>query len=368
MKQPAVFRIKKFNDAAWIFPDGGDTEKSVAFTVSAVAGTKTDKQDITTGVFLLKFTAADVEISVDKANLYNTNRGPLRDAFDQFKAALDGLQADNSLANGGARLIIQATAQYLPLPLTEVAAYHYSLQVPDELDGIACADLLPGMRLQVYYSNFYTQPGAIPILDPPGSKTLSAYGGTGSDEIYVNAVAGSSNVSFDPFLNQMNVSVKPLASGKGRVASGVIDMVAPADQKPYNRLFYPGMSSRFAAVDVPDYKTKNNVAIVRADSYDKMSGFTSNITSADNVSGAVTRFFGRTALVPEISVRVNGTQQYVPLGTTLTQLAEREMQSITRPKNLRFLRMINQFPVAVTFEDLFIGYNMFLIQGDDISW
>jgi hypothetical protein len=144
--------------------------------------------------------------------------------------------------------------------------------------------------------------------------------------------------------------------------------MADGEVKAYNRLIYPTNPNRIRAINVPDYDPANNTVLVRAGNYRELTQYTLRPDLRKQVPGVITQFFGRAELVPEISVRVNGAQEYVPVGSTLKQLVEREMQSIYRPKTLKFMRRINQFPVALTFDNPAIGYNMFLVQGDDISW
>jgi hypothetical protein len=364
MQQPAVFRIKNLGDTPWIFPNGANPGTQIKFTVGATAGTKTDKQSIT-GIFRLTFNNADAELSIDQGfSLFsNDNRKALYDAFKDFIIALDGLEADQSLAPGGARLITQTTAQYLPLPLLEVALYYYNLVNKQLYPFLGTTqtytDVVPGMRLQVYYSDVYNAPTS-------ATKTLAAYAGTGSDEITVNSVPASGKVVFDAFLNEVRVNLPK--GTKARTASGVADLMVADEQKPYNRLFYPTAPNSFRAVNVSNYDPLKNAVLVRAGNYKDLTDYTSRLSSYIQTPGIATQFFGRTEIVPEISVRINGSAEYVPVGTTLKQIVERELQSVIRPKSLRFLRMINQFPVVITFDDAAIGYNMFLVQGDDISW
>jgi hypothetical protein len=79
-------------------------------------------------------------------------------------------------------------------------------------------------------------------------------------------------------------------------------------------------------------------------------------------------FFGRTLLVPEINIEVNGGEEYVPVGTTLRHIVERAYTGISRPRRLKFRRWIDEQKANIRFENATIGFDLFLVPGDTISW
>ena len=140
--------------------------------------------------------------------------------------------------------------------------------------------------------------------------------------------------------------------------------------QPYNRLFYPTPpGTMFTAVNVPDGDPAKNTTLVRAAAYVDMLNYTSSFPyCCQAASGRCTLLFGRSQMIPEINLRVNGGNIYVPVGTTLRHVIERSHTAVARPKTLQFQRNINQNLVNINFENATIGYDMYMVQGDAISW
>ncbi len=368
MSQAATFQIKQLGTVPWILPNNIAVGQGLSLTITNVAGANTVLQGIGTGNFQLSWQGRDAQITtVTGFNLFDpVNRKPIRDALDSFLIALDQLEATQNLVPGGARLVAQVTAQYLPLPLVEIPLYAFNLTNPVLYPFLATTqtyvDLLPGMRLNVCYGNFYQE--------NLGQQTVPAYGGGGSGYITVSTMAGTNQLSYESFMDPMDIRVPLNGSSKLRIAAGAADLMAAGETQPYNRLFYPtAPGSGFTPIDVPDNNPGKNATIVRAGSYQDMLVYTSSFPyCCQSAGGRCALFFGRTQLIPEISVRVNGEQLYVPVGTTLKHIVERNYSGIVRPKTLQFLRGINQNGVMINFENATIGYELCLVPGDDLSW
>ncbi|MES2002878.1 MAG: hypothetical protein V4450_00050 [Bacteroidota bacterium] len=363
-----IFQVKQLNGIPWILPNGIISGKSLSFSITSVAGTNSVLQGITTGNFQLAWNGTIAQVStIAGFNLFDqANRKPLRDSLDAFIIALDQLEATANLVPGGARLITQITAQYLPLPLSEVPLYFFNLTNPLLYTFLQATqtyiDLIPGMRLAVCGANLYQEnldTGAVP-----------AYGGSGNSYLYISTIPGKNLLSYESFLDNMGIHVPLGAGSKIRVASGSVDFMSGTELQPYNRLFYPtGPGNSFTAINLPDNNPANNASIVRAESYQNMLQYTNSFPFCCQAAGGrCSLFFGRTQLIPQINIRVNSEQVFVPVGTTLRHVVEKSYTSVARPKNLQFLRYINQYGINIIFENATIGFDMFLVPGDDISW
>jgi hypothetical protein len=368
MAQASIFQVKQIGNIPWILPNNISVGQSLSFLISNVAGTHSPLTGIGTGDFQLKWSGSDAQVTTASSlNLFDPDkRKEVRDSLDQFITALDTLEQTNDLVPGGARLVTQITSQYLPLPLTEIPLYAFNMVNPllyPFLDTTQTyMDLLPGMRLNVYYGNFYQE--------PVGQKTTPGYGGTGNGYLYVNTIPGTNQLSYETFLDQMGVNVAQGGNSKIRVAAAAVDFMSSQELQPYNRLFYPTPpGTMFTSVNVPDGDPSKNTTVVRADTYLNMLGYTNSFPyCCQAAEGRCTLLFGRSQIIPEINVRVNGDNTYIPAGTTLRHIIERSCAAVTRPKSLQFQRYVNQSPVNINFENATIGYDMFLVQGDDLSW
>lgn len=368
MSQPTPFQIKALGAVPWLLPNNIVSGQGLSFILSNVAGANTTLQGIGTGNFQLSWQGRDALITTAGSfNLFDpVNRKPIRDALDGFLIALDQLEQTLNLTPGGARLVAQVTTQYLPLPLTEIPLYAFNLTNPILYPFLQATqtymDLLPGMRLNIAYGNLYQE--------NLNQTTVPAYGGAGSGYIEISTMAGTNQLSYESFLDTMNIQVPLNGSSKLRIAAGAADLMASGETQPYNRLFYPtAPGSGFTPIDTPDNNPAKNATIVRAGSYADMLVNTSSFPyCCQAANGRCAVFFGRTQLIPEIGVRVNGEQLYVPVGTTLKHLVERSFTGIARPKKLQFLRCINQYGVMINFENATIGFDLCLVPGDDLSW
>jgi len=249
-------------------------------------------------------------------------RTQLRTSFDAFRQQLEALEISGQpcLKPGGAFLIAQRVAESLPLSLDESLYYRYSF---DKVNNYI--DLQPGMRLRIEYS-------AYQLLATSGQYTkLNGYAGTGVG--YYNIVRRTDQrVAFDAFLGQLTPSTPDTATCGLPGAGGIIDLQIGGMARRYYRLFYP---PTFTSSDCPGNAGINrNVTLIGADTLADLYNATSKYASgqcATATSGnqpiLCTVFRGRDVVIPEIVVRSNYQQSFVPVGTTVRTLVDQYINS-----------------------------------------
>lgn len=350
MANPINYLIQAQGNTPWIYPNG-ITSGNITFVIkgigtpSPVSSTKGGFSLATDGIVTISTTAL--------TSLYtDTDRGSIKTDFDSFKEALD---AATGLTPGSLRIIVSTVAQWLPMPIAEIPLYAYNLCNREKYTFLTATqkyiDLQPGMRLKVLFANMYIE------------NEIHAFSGTGTDYIHINSVKDSNELSFSTALNSQEVKVDTIIGTNTRVAATAIDLMT---SKPYQRLVYPSVP--FTAIDSPNDDPGVNTTIIRSDSYSDLETATSKFPSANAGQGEYALFFGRSQIVPEISIHVNGTQMYVPVGTTLRHMVERHFVSPLRPKTLKFNRFLGGTAVPLKYNDSSIGYDMYLLSGDNISW
>jgi hypothetical protein len=253
-----------------------------------------------------------------------SKRAQLRTSFDAFRQQLEALEIPASgtpcLKPGGAFLIAQRVAESLPLSLDESLYYRYSF---DRVNNYI--DLQPGMRLRIEFASYQ-------LLATSGQYTkLNGYAANGVG--YYNVVRRTDQrVAFDAFLGQMAATTPDTASCGLPGAGGIIDLMIGGMARRYYRLFYP---PTFSSADCPgNMQINRNVTLIGADTLADLYNATSKYaagTCAQAGSGKqsilCTVFRGRDIVVPELLVRLNYQQSFVPVGTTVRNLVDQFVNS-----------------------------------------
>ncbi len=261
--------------------------------------------------------AAQVTVPAAACSDDPADRAGLLAAFNLFRQALDELErSTDCLVPGGARYIAGLVAGSLPLRLDEILAYRYGLDPVSR----RYLDLQPGMRLLL-------ETGAYQFVapSPQTGSTLNAYTARGQVAYQVVRDANQ-QLTFSPFLR----GVSPYQVNKGGLLSGGLLDLAQADSgRRHYRLIYP---STFLP-SAPDWSSSsplpgmaNNVVLLGADSLADLNAATPAVLKGETPTqtGLVLRYFaGRSSLIPQIQVSVQGQLQWVPVGTTLQQVIER---------------------------------------------
>lgn len=234
-------------------------------------------------------------------------RAALKNDFVSFLAALES----RGLRPGGLLLVQQALANALPLTFAETVLYRHGLD-PER----RAVDLQPGMRLRIE-SQARQFVGA-----EEREQLLNGFVGTGATVAEVVAgldPSGARVTGFNPFLATM----RPMVEGNAGGGGGVIDLQARGFARPYCRLFYP---PSFPGSDSAGFAGfEKNAALLAADSYADLEAATALYIGQGDFEGlrnaSAATFRGRVAVTPEIRVFLDGNPVWVPVGTTLRQLA-----------------------------------------------
>lgn len=303
---------------------GSDTADSAACAVKAGAEKNQD--------FSLDWSTSAVastqvrvaEVNVSSAAVYSgreEDRNRLKASFEAFMLELSALEEKNCLNGGDTAAIRDRVASALPLRLDEILPYHYGFDPTNRV-----IDLQPGMRLRV-------EQGAYQYIDPepceiPGEcpdHPSAAYVGTGN--AYLQVVRRpDQKLAFEPYLGA-NDPIKAVGentetgSGRVRAISGAMGLAAAGMSHRYARLVYP-----------PQYPTTDNTNAVAADNElpfrvglllaDRMEHLQNAANEQISSSGCAddiqcAYFTGRSFVIPEVLVRIQGVEKYVALGTTV---------------------------------------------------
>ena len=261
---------------------------------------------------------------------WSFDSSPVRPAllqhYQQFLLLLEGKAPDQEsptigvLLPGALQTVIGQIGRILPQTFAETLYYNYGLSSEDSY-----ADLRAGMRLRVEYQQWQTV-GA----SPP--QYVNGYTGSGAAEYdigsYLNG-AGSLCVGFNSFLSCLYGLSVPAPAGGGSGPSegggGIVDLFFTDFQQPFYRLFYP---PAFKASSNPGSGyPKDNAMILAAADWSTLSDITEKITGGVSIPSSGTGYAlhymrGRAVLTPLICICVNSSPQWVPVGTTLSQVLE----------------------------------------------
>lgn len=259
----------------------------------------------------LPISTGDIRITKDNQDNYSLRirKGIDQNAVDTaWEALLSDIQV-NALTYAQFNLLRQRIVERLPLDYNQVLKYYYGWHIKE-----GYIDLHPGMRLRIDLQHYQF----VQASDPTARK---GFVGGGSLYIPVNSYAYpldqnsplqgtvppySQKLGFGPFLSSIGTHVELGIQEKG--AGGLIDLLEKGNRKAFYRLVYP---NQFATG--PD--SERVVKIVGADNYADLLN--------ESKEGVISFFFrDRAMITPEIQIFVSDKAVFVPIGTTLRQLAE----------------------------------------------
>jgi hypothetical protein len=268
-----------------------------------------------------------VSITIKANNMWKcaaAARAQLMQNFTAFLQAIEStLEIPGLLIPGATFRIGQAIADWIPAPPVETLFYRYSLSPGFAAGTVAYVDVRPGMqlRLDTQISQFVSP-----------SSPLNGY--VSNDSLRINVVGvpgpnGTRLVGFDPFLSTIKSPKIGGVSGSPILAGGVIDLTPVAGARPYWRLFFPSTMTSPSQAGSADIAS--NVVLVGAATLADLNAATKSYPAIGSGGSPPTIcfvFLGRAIAVPEIPITVQvGSQssalQYVPVGTTIANVAER---------------------------------------------
>jgi hypothetical protein len=224
----------------------------------------------------------------------------VRADFDKLLLELESL----GLKSGRLPLIRGWLAQALPQTFAETLYFRHGFDPANRY-----VDLGVGMRLRIDFE-------AHQAIDP-ASSALNGFVGAGSTTVDVAQMPNAQYgvvTAIDPFLTALQGLAVPAPQGG---AGGIVDMRSVA-QVPYWRLLYPQTFT--SSDDTGAVGTQENVVLVGAATWSDLVKATSTYLANGTVPPPSMFFRGRTTVVPELPVYLQGERQFVTVGTTVRHL------------------------------------------------
>ncbi|HYJ31035.1 MAG TPA: hypothetical protein VEW25_11930, partial [Allosphingosinicella sp.] len=248
-------------------------------------------------------------------------RADLYAAYGTFLAALDGAGATPL----GIQTVQEAIARAMPQTFAETLLYSYGFT-----GGTGYADLKPGMVLRAEYESYQTM-GA----GTPNQAELNGFITTAVAQYAIIRSSGGATTftGLDAFIARLvasggtAVTEPPVVGRKQPGAGGIIDSGYTQMQRPFLRLVYPESFPSTAETGTPF--PEFNAVLLAASKLSDLDAATDNVRRGSPAGGGigVLYFRGRTTLIPQLRVLVDGAEQCAPLGTTVGDiLAERSME------------------------------------------
>lgn len=266
-------------------------------------------------------------VSVAAASVYSqdkTTRDQMLAAFKQFREQVEALEVPATSTSGGllpgaATTLLNRVALALPLRLNEVLTYLYNFD-----PGNQYVDLQPGVGLRIEWAGYQ-------YCDPPGGPAygFNSFANTGSSLLRVDqrpdltltldAFAGL----FAPGYNTTPAATCPI------LAAGPMDLNLSGNDRRHLRIIFPTTIAGSGSLDNGGTQQQLSSWIVGADTFADLEAATTDILNGGTGCGKQASgnnpivsisFTSRVMLIPEISVRFNGTPLVIPLGTTIRNL------------------------------------------------
>lgn len=248
------------------------------------------------------------------------SRADLRVKFVEFLKEVEALEG-TVLIPGAARRIALALADAIPAPPAETLFYRYGMN--PESGTAPYVDVVPGMRLRV-------QAEASQYLSPTSPNNLYLPAGELSAEVGSGPAPGQGTgrvVSFDPFLQAIRAPTVEGQTTSPVLAGGLVDLAPTGGARSHWRLFVPKTVS--SPRGPGKLTVEGNFALVGANSLAAIEAATTSYPRPPSSGEAPLYliFSGRALVVPEIPIWITARRltapEYVPLGTTIANIAER---------------------------------------------
>ncbi len=239
-----------------------------------------------------------------------------------FRKLLDSieLEENSKFSTSTTEQVRKYVVRSIPLPVSELLPWGCGLD-----RTLRSVSVLPGFRLRVSSASFQ--------FSGPGRDTVN--GMVPSGEMFFPV--GRQRISDGSFITTLNPMSTGLAqSGYTQQDSLVDGMIGgPADlhegdlMRKHLAIVLPATLPSSATASSVDLE---HVALVAADDYQALSqGIQTATGDTTDSSGSfvIRRFRGRTDVVVEFPVFINGNKHFVPIGTTLRQVCEQYLHWFT---------------------------------------
>lgn len=206
----------------------------------------------------------------------------------------------------------QAVQEKMPMDSEDAPFFYYDYAPWDGYTGIC-----EGMCLQTEYAVYQNVPEEEDAFQ--FAKGLSGFSGSGTARYLV--VKRDGKLTVDPFAGSMNVDVpapEPMAGdNKLQGGAGISDLLFKDFSNPFVRLVYPVMFSK--RTDVGNLVYADNICLITASQTKYLLDATANMRRRKTyvVNASYHYFRGRSVIIPQIRIEVNGHREWVSLGTRL---------------------------------------------------
>ncbi|HYO16668.1 MAG TPA: hypothetical protein VE685_26005 [Thermoanaerobaculia bacterium] len=293
--------------------------------------------------------------------------------WDAHRAELDGVlgaTARDEIADALTREL--ARSGYLPVSATAILAERFGLRNFE--DDKAQIDLSPGMRLRIEEAVFQR---------PSGNITAEAgYVSVGPTYYYVTR-RPDNKLAFDSFLGVLDRMGAAPTIDRQEIEDAwdflgsVVDLHNKDQDFLYYRLIYPSVIPNSSLARREECQ---KVILVGANRREDLNWSCGDSTEEEEKAKCpnqercrfVNRFRGRAMVVPEILITMNGEPFYVPVGTTLRNIAERSrnVSSSADRSTVKLFRRTDgsRAPVDLTAKSVngFDPFDVPLLSGDRI--
>lgn len=288
-----------------------------------LSGSKIMPEEVQSELPALSGTNVDIKASPNIIRLHQSDglatlaidvkgrsQGDIDKAFDDFWNKIT--DAGPSLLPGASSLLRRRLAERLPQHYDRTLYYHYNWNEEENY-----LDLHPGMRLRVDFQNYQ-------FTRASETRARNGHVGSGTAYYYLNSYTHQTNdgkihqlLGFDSFLSQVQVDHMPLADDG---AGGIVDLFrGPDSRKTHYRLFYPRQFQGLGPEQVATFLGSDDLA--------GLEGATPSLLNNGSVTpnGVISFYFrGKATVIPEIQIFISDNPVYVPVGTTIRQLVERQ--------------------------------------------
>jgi hypothetical protein len=370
------YTVMRCGDTAYLLPprfvapyirvDVHDVAKARHFTTaSRLFALHTEERDGVRPVSVVSIARAQL-VEIEGGRLSNacgkvlTADADLRKDFEKFQRLLEQAEVDDNVVNGGAERIWRRVAEVIPAPLASTLFYTHALHADDVQMTV---DLLPGMRVRLEREQF--------VMPPEVPEPKQQYVNVGASLFAIHD--GITDGRQTRFVDAFTGSLRNL----GLIAGSSAPPAGPEDldlrMRRYLRLLYPIQltPAQVKEVNLNDER----VRFVSADSHCEFAPDPECDALVQKRPGD--RGHGEDILksrsfpVPEVAITVNGELRYVPLGTTLGNVASDSVNwSVTEfARHVRFRRRAGTRLIPVRFRTADPhALDLTLVTGDELTW
>lgn len=416
----AGFLVTKWCDNLYLFPPDFTDREKARVRIKGVSCREKGKNsgacvDTVEGIFKVSFRPDEVFVEVRANDLQRCAADSIETDFAKLRILLDGKE----MSPADRELVASRVAEMIPVAISppepkvaqlpDVLRAAYGFQTVNGRGGV---ELRPGMRLRVEYADFLNV----------GKPDINGYAGMGVGHYGVSR-GHNGNIVFDSFLGHLGLlkanpsessgatsgeeskpapppsddvaKPTPSAAEVGAKAAlnphnvclnspkwvgGVVDLPSGDDGFPYYSLVYPNnILPGGKQYKQPDH---NYVVLLGAQNFCTLRCLLRNIGKTAPASdtcacGSTTEagmscyvFRGRDVIVPEIEVFVRGEPVFMPLGTTVADVA-RQAQNWSSEQMLKKVKLRRVFRgeyATVDFRGCAEALSLPLLKGDSITW